>query len=175
MTFITARLRCGVNALTKLMYASSAVLAAGITMWLSGALVDIDSIEHATETISYGERLKVHARLDPRTDPHGVYVVRVERLLEGAIEVRVIDPLGHRLVDMNLDAFSVDDRFQVGAAGTYTLVIVNNAGPDSVTGAIGPSHGEFRLWVSEIGFVTMLAGICATVVCSAVLIRKLLF
>lgn len=157
------------------MYASSAVLAAGIVMWLSGALVDIDAIEHATETIAYGERLKLHARLDPATDPHGVYVVRVERLVEGAITVQVIDPQGHRIVDADLDAFSVDNRFQVGTAGTYTLVVINDAGPDSVTGAIGPSHGEFRLWVSEIGFVTMLAGLGATILISGVLIRKILF
>lgn len=175
MAFITARRPLGVKPLTLLMYASSAVLAAGITMWLSGALVDIDSIEHATETIAYGERLKLHARLDPSSDPHGVYVVRVERLVEDAITVRVIDPQGHRIVDSALEAFSIDDRFQVGVAGTYTLVVINDAGPDSVTGAIGPAHGEFRLWVSEIGFATMVGGLFATILFSAVLIRKILF
>ena len=161
--------------LTKLMYASSIVLAAGIVMWLSGALVDVDSIENSTETIAYGERLKVHASIDPRTDPHGVYVVRADRLVEGAIKAYVIDPHGYRVVDIVLDTYSVDSRFPVGTAGTYTLVIVNDGGPAGVTGAIGPSHGEFRLWVSEIGFVTMLVGLAATALCSAVLVKKVLF
>ena len=80
-------------------------------MWLSGALVDVDSIENSTETIAYGERLKVHASIDPRTDPHGVYVVRADRLPEGAIKAHVIDPHGYRIVDITLDTYSVDSRF----------------------------------------------------------------
>lgn len=163
------------NPLTKLLYASSIVLTAGMVMWLSGALVDVDSMENAVETVAYGERLKVHAGIDPRTDPHGIYVVRVDRLVEDAVEAYVIDPHGDRIVDFTLDTYSIDSRFEVGAAGTYSLVVINNGGPVAVTGAIGPSHDEFRILVSEIGFVMMAVALASTVAVSAILIKRVLF
>lgn len=161
--------------LTKIMYMSSIVLAAGIVMWLYGALVDVDSMEHAVETIAYGERLKVHATIDPRIDPYGIYVVRVDRLVEDAINVHVIDPHGYKVVDFTLDTYSVDDRFSPGTAGTYTLVVVNKGMPIGVTGAIGGSHDELRILISEIGFIMMVAGLCATTACSAIIIKRFLF
>lgn len=157
------------------MYTSSIVLTAGMVMWLSGALVDVDSMENAAETIAYGERLKVHASIDPRTDPHGIYAVRVDRLVEGAIKAHVLDPHGYKVVDFTLDTYSIDNRFTIGTAGTYTLVVINNGVPVGVTGAIGASHDEFRILVSEVGFVMMIAALAVAVSCSAILIKKILF
>lgn len=175
MVFNTARRRRGMKPLTKIMYVSSILLTSGIAMWLYGALVDVDSMENAVETIAYGERLKVHAAIDPRVDPYGIYVVRVDRLVEGAINAHVLDPHGNKVVDFTLDTYSVDSRFSPGTAGTYTLVVINKGGPVGVTGAIGGSHDEFRILVSEIGFVMMLVGLGLTSTCSAILIKRLLF
>lgn len=161
--------------ITKIMYMSSIILAAGIVMWLYGALVDVDSMENAVETLAYGERLKLHTSIDPRVDPYGIYVVRVDRLVENAVNVHVIDPHGYKVVDFTLDTYSVDDRFMPGSAGTYTLVVVNKGMPVGVTGAIGGSHDEARILVSEIGFVMMIAGLGATTACSAIIIKRFLF
>ena len=155
------------------MYASGAVLVAGIIMWLSGAVIDISHLTNMRETIAYGELLKINTQLDPDVDHRGVYVVRTDHLYS-LIEYDLIDPHGHPIISTVLDTYSIDKAFPIGEAGTYTLIIKNNGRPASIEGGIGPAPSELRTWVGEAGFVVMMAGIAASVAFSVIVIKKIL-
>ena len=161
--------------LSMAMYASSAILAIGITMWLYGSLIDVAHLASTKETIAYGELFKVHAQLDPYADYKGVYIVRVDRLEEGAVTYELIDPLGHDIINTVLDRYSIDRVFPISTAGTYTLIVKNNGDPTSIEGAVGPAPSELRAQIGHAGFAVMIAGIAATSAFSAILVKKLLF
>lgn len=162
------------SALKVALYASGAVLVAGILMWLSGAVIDISHLTSMRETIAYGELLKINTQLDPDVDHRGVYVVRTDRL-DGVIEYELIDPHGHRVVSAVLEQYSIDKPFPIGEAGTYTLILKNSGRPASIEGGIGPAPDELRTRVGEIGFVAMMAGFVTSVLFSVILIKKTLF
>src|SRR3989344_3608228 len=95
------------------------LIAAGIVLSFYGSQVITEGLSQKDEIIMAGNSLEIYSDIDVTTTNLGVFVVQVQNFKEGAIHVKVFDPLGAELVSTTVDRESFEKRFDVTTGGTY--------------------------------------------------------
>lgn len=113
-------------------------------------MVDMDSGEYSTTTTT-------------KEGENGVFAVQMQQQdtdQKVQVTATVLDPFGSTIASIEVESESVEERFDVDADGTYTLVIQNDAAsPINTFGAIGPVPDPGSRALAFVPFYMLLAGI----------------
>ena len=140
------------------------LIAIGIVLSFYGSQVITEGLSQKDEMVMAGNSLEIYSDIDVTTTNLGVFVVQVQNFKEGAIHVKVFDPLGAELVSTTVDRESFEKRFDVTTGGTYKL-LVENTGQDQtqIIAVIGPMPDPGKLSFGITGFYVLILGLIGIV------------
>ena len=140
------------------------LIAIGIVLSFYGSQVITEGLSQKDEMVMAGNSLEIYSDIDVTKTNLGVFVVQVQNFKEGAIHVKVFDPLGAELVSTTVDRESFEKRFDVTTGGTHKL-LVENTGQDQtqIIAVIGPMPDPGKLSFGITGFYVLILGLIGIV------------
>lgn len=140
---------------------SGAAIAIGLVLMAVGTQAVLEDVAQGTGMLSSQTPLEIEVPIDAADVQTGVFVVQVVDVGEGdGITASVSDPLGSELVNIPIDADSVEERFAVTVNGTYRLLVESSGtGEWRAYAAIGSMPDAGSKALAFIPFYVLVAGI----------------
>ena len=136
------------------------ILAAGLVLSFYAAQWTTENLSRDDGILSSGESLEITAELNPSTSQTGIFAVNVLDFEEGAISVKIFDPIDAQIISKTLEMDRYQETFEVMLEGSHRLVIENTGMKDSqVFGAIGHMPSDNITYLNYAGFYLLIAGL----------------
>ncbi len=134
------------------------LIAAGIALSFYGSMVIIEGFVQDTKDIGGGEEMTIVAALDPKISAEGIFAVQVMPPKD-TVSATVRDPAGRQVAAGKIVEGSLEESFEVSAAGEFTLAIENSGEDTYVAGALGHAPGTGKILVGAAGFYILIIGL----------------
>lgn len=141
-----------------------ALIATGIILSFYGAQLTTQDIIVKEENLGPGSSVEVLIDLNPKVSELGVYVVLLEKYVEGSISVSIYDPFGSKFISKIIENESTEERFEIVSNGIYKLELENSGLEEyHIVAGLGYMPDAGTLSVGITGFYLLIIGLIGIV------------
>ena len=141
------------------------LIVTGLLVSIVGNQVTLEGIIQGNGKVSSTQIVTISADFDMEKTQTGVFAVQVMEFKENTIHMKILDPSDIEIISQDVDADTIEEKFDVLETGTYELIIYSSDDAGIyVTGAIGPlPDANKKFIISIISTSTLIIGMVGLV------------